>query len=196
MARFAVQVLVAVLGCTLAAPASASPFAHAFKSMSQGPAPAPTAPAPVAPGPIVARPYEGPVVQPYPLQYAGPPPAPTPPNRSLMISGWALLGASYAVTALVGAGIADGRQRCHDPARCERVGYSLLIPLAGPFMAIEPAEHDLAEIFLGFGGVIQVAALIQAIAGTALFIGQSNRRRTASAGRLEPASGVGLRYRF
>jgi len=96
-------------------------------------------------------------------------PPPRSPRKGLMIGGWTMLGASWLFTALVGAIISDSKTICEDPARCQRLGYYMMIPVAGPFMAIGPSNTATGSIFLGLSGVFQTAGLIMGIAGTAQF---------------------------
>ncbi len=175
------SVLASALALSIAAPAAASPYGHVLRSMSQEPGPTAVAPAPAP----VAQPYPAPQPYPGPQPYAtaspypepqpyapGPAPmAPPPrsPRKGLMIGGWTMLGASWLFTALVGAIISDSKTICEDPARCQRLGYYMMIPVAGPFMAIGPSNTATGSIFLGLSGVFQTAGLIMGIAGTAQF---------------------------
>jgi len=187
MSKLLSPIVAAALTCTLATPAIASPFAHGFGHMSQetapvpAPGPAPVAQPytqpyaqPVAPQPVAPQPYYGP--QPYPQQpvvygpppYQGPPPEAAPSRRKgMMVGGWTMLGVSYVFTSLTGAIMADV---CHSTSPCKRVGYYMLIPVAGPFIAIGPAEKATAKVFLGFTGAIQLAGLIMGIVGTVLLV--------------------------
>ena len=203
MSKLLAPFVAATVTCTLATPVLASPYAHGFKYMAQetapaaAPAPAP-APAPVAQPyppqpyppqpypqqpyaaqPVAPQPYYGP--QPYPQQqpYYGPPPAqeveaPRRRGKGMMVGGWTMLGVSYVFTSLTGAIMAD---LCKSTAPCRRVGYYMLIPVAGPFIAIGPAESATAKIFLGFTGAIQAAGLIMGIVGTAQYVADGRQAR-------------------
>lgn len=231
MPKLLSPLLAAAVSLSIATPALASPFASGFRHMSQQSAQDPAAPAPdpnaapaPAPGPApVAQPYAGP--QPYPQQqpYYGPQPYGAqpqpqpypnlPPPRSrrkgMMIGGWTMLGASYLLTAVTGAVIADV---CDNDTRCDRVGFYMLIPVAGPFIAIGPAESASGSIFLGLSGVVQTAGLIMGIVGTAQFVADGRQQQTvlnndgfritrrlrmnASSTPRTPGGMVGLHYRF
>jgi len=197
MSKFLAPVVAATVTCTLATPVLASPYAHGFKYMAQETAPAP-GPAPVAqpaprqpyppqpypPQPVAPQPYYGP--QPYPQQqpYYGPPPAeeverPRRRGRGMMVGGWTMLGVSYVFTSLTGAIMAD---LCKSTAPCRRVGYYMLIPVAGPFIAIGPAQTATGKIFLGFTGAIQAAGLIMGIVGTAQYVADGRQARVNADG--------------
>ena len=219
MRKLLSPILVAALTASLATPALASPYGHVFRHMSQEPAPAPE-PAP-EPGPVVAQPAPAPVgpqpyyePQPYPVQPA-PAPAPAEPRgrrKGMMIGGWVMFGSSYLLTALVGAGIADGKGICSDPARCERLGYYMMVPVAGPFMAIGPSNTASGSIFLGLSGIVQTAGLVMGIVGTAQFVADGRRqqmvlngdgfrlsrnlRMNAGSTPRTPGAMLGLHYRF
>lgn len=191
------SVLAAFIAFTVATPVLASPIAHGLPAMAQETAP--------APGPVVAQPMPAPVAQPvaqpqpYPPQpqpqpYYGPQPAPQPyyatepapayagpkkRRKGMMVGGWVMLGGSYLFTALTGAIIADGKGVCSEPERCNRVGTYMLIPVAGPFIAIGPSNTAVGSFFLGFAGLTQVAGLIMGIAGTAMYVADGRAQEMA-----------------
>lgn len=186
-------VLASALALSIAAPAAASPYGHVFRNMAQEPVSGEVQPTPTpAPGPApIAQPYANPQPypgpqpyaepQPYPPAYPGPAPAAEAPRsrrKGLMIGGWTMLGASYLFTALVGAIISDSKTICEDPARCQRLGYYMMIPVAGPFIATGPSNTATGSIFLGLVGVVQTAGLIMGIAGTAQFVADGRRNQT------------------
>lgn len=190
MSKLLTPILVAVLTGSLATPALASPFGHGLGHMSQEPVAPEAAPVP-APGPApIAQPYPqqvgpqpyDPAAQPYQSYPVNPAPAPQmePPHKrrkGLMIAGWTMFGSSYLLTALVGAIIADGRGICADPARCERQGYYMMVPVVGPFMAIGPSNTASGSGFLGLAGIIQTAGLVMGIVGTAQFVADGRRQQ-------------------
>lgn len=133
-----------------------------------------------------AQPYQ----QPYapPPVYTPPPPPPgysqqvyvtqvqrplaPRPKRGLMIAGISTLAASYAVGLVTGAILID--TKC-----CESAGWSLFIPIAGPFMAT--TRVDKARGALAMLGVVQVVGAGLTIGGAvqyALSVKQ-NARATA-----------------
>ena len=186
------SMLASVLALSIAAPAAASPYGHVFRNMTQEPAPGEVAPAPApAPGPApVAQPYANPQPYPGPQPYAnpqpyppypGPAPAPEAPRsrrKGLMIGGWTMFGVSYLLTALIGAVISDSKTICADPARCQRLGYYMMIPVAGPFIATGPSNTATGSIFLGLVGVAQTAGLVMGIVGTAQFVADGRRHQS------------------
>jgi hypothetical protein len=205
MKSLACSLLTAALSLTLATPALASPFGHVLPAMAQQPGPTaqPVAqpqpypqpqPQPVAqpqpypqpqPQPVAQpQPYPQPQPQPYyapqpyppqPAPYAPPPPT---RRRALMVGGWSLLAGSYLFTALIGAVVSDTKQwACPEQERCNRIGTYMLIPVAGPFIAIGPSESAVGSFFLGFAGIAQTAGLIMGIAGTAQFVADGRRQQ-------------------
>ncbi len=220
-----------VVSFGLSTPAFANPVARGLPAQALQPAdvavevetgPAPAEPQPAPPQPY-AQPYAGPAPQPYydqpgPQPYYGPPgpqpyqEPPQPPKRrkGMMIAGWSLLAGSYIFTAVVGAVISDAKSLCGDPERCRRLGNYMLIPVAGPFMAIGPSQTATGSATLGFVGLVQTAGLIMGIAGTVMFVADGKAHRQAfnrdglrlgkrlrlQAGPTYDGASMGLRYRF
>jgi hypothetical protein len=122
------------------------------------------------------------------VQPGPPPPAPMPmpiqprpnPNRGLglTVSGFAIFGLSYLITA----GSATIAIDAGDP----EVGRPLLIPVAGPFIAASRLDSATLGFGLGFVGVIQMAGLAMGIAGSTI-LAKSRReaRLSASAGGIQ-----------
>jgi hypothetical protein len=96
-----------------------------------------------------------------------------------MISGWVMFGVTYLGTAAIGAGLVDANgYACRDDyARCHAVGRYMLIPVAGPFIAVGPSESALGSIFLVFAGIAQTAGLAMGIAGTAMYVADGKAQR-------------------
>lgn len=120
----------------------------------------------------------------------------------MMISGWSLFAGSYIITALVGAVAYDLGD--------EQLGGALLIPVAGPLIAIPQADTLSGKVFLVIPFLAQTAGLTLGIAGTVMFA-RSGRANTAlnadgvrltrsglrlNAGMSPYGGSVGLRYRF
>lgn len=108
-------------------------------------------------------PQQYPYYQTYPQQYPHAayvpqrvkPRAPGP-RRSLMIAGASVLLASYGVAVVTGAALVDG-----DCRTCEDVGWSLLIPVAGPYIAAGVADKGKGLlVLLGTVQVIGVGLLV------------------------------------
>ncbi|MEZ4452665.1 MAG: hypothetical protein R3B09_24610 [Nannocystaceae bacterium] len=127
-----------------------------------------------------------------------------------LVTGGVLFTVTYGVTALTGAIMHDvGRSRLDDPARAARgeqlvdVGRRLLIPIAGPWIAMPRMSDELGQIGAGFSGVIQAGALILVIAGGVQLGVYSGMKRDGVAlgprlrlsGAFTPEGG-GLRLRF
>ncbi len=139
---------------------------------AQGPAPA-TQPA----GPEV-YPQPAPAAAPQPqAQPQPPPPPPPPPERSrkglgLLISGWSLFGGSYLITALAGAIAYDTGN--------EPLGGALLIPIAGPLIAMPQVDSLSGRIGLAFPFLAQTAGVAMGITG-AVLLARSRRANRAQA---------------
>jgi hypothetical protein len=100
----------------------------------------------------------------------------------MTISGYTLFGTSYLISALIGTISID---YARDIGGTGTYGRRMLIPLAGPFMAIPRADSATGGLFTGFVGVVQVAGFVLGTAG-AIRIGRANRdlRLMADAGGL------------
>lgn len=194
MPKLLQPLLAAVITCSLATPALANPYGHGFRHMAQVTAQDPTTPPPsseVQPAPApapapIAQPYPAqPYAQPQPQPYYGPQPYPPQPapayeqprgrRKGMMIGGWTMLGASYLLTAVTGAVLADA---CPNDRPCDRVGYYMMIPVAGPFIAIGPSQSATGSAFLGLSGLVQTAGLILGIVGTAQFVADGRQQQT------------------
>lgn len=82
------------------------------------------------------------------------------------------LGLSYLLGLLPAAILLDiNKSRCRD---CQQVGAYLFIPVAGPFLAIEPARGGKG--LLGIYGVVQAVGAIMMVAG---IIKYKNSKRAA-----------------
>jgi hypothetical protein len=150
--------VVFALACMLfsaSASAQAAPPAHAY-------------PPAVYPAQPYQQPYPPPVYAPAPpppgysqqIYVTQPRPYAPRPRRGLLIAGISTLAASYAVGLVTGAILID--TRC-----CENAGWSLFIPLAGPFMAT--ARVDNARGALAMLGVVQVVGAGLTIGGAVQF---------------------------
>ena len=154
----------------LAAPA-APPAAATIEVQVVPPAPAP---APVPPGTTVivnatSTPAPAPVPTPAPapvvIQAAAPPPAPPPPaprpkvrtGRGLLAAGLSIAGTTYVVSSLTGALAAD--------LGSPMWGRSMMIPLAGPFIATGFTETYTGAWFTAGLGVAQAAGVLMTIVG-------------------------------
>ncbi|HFE46061.1 MAG TPA: hypothetical protein ENJ18_11315 [Nannocystis exedens] len=115
-----------------------------------------------------------------------PQPQPPPIERAtskrglgLMITGWSLLTASYALTALSGAIVIDTCSTS-DTYDCRKLGRSLMVPVIGPFLATSQIDTMRGRLALAvFPGLSQVAGLSMGIAGSVLF-SRSRRHRMAA----------------
>jgi hypothetical protein len=104
----------------------------------------------------------------------------------MTISGYTMFGTSYLISALIGTISLD---YAADVGGTGRYGRRMLIPIAGPFLAIPRADSATGGLFTGFLGVIQVAGFALGTAG-AIKLGRANRQLRLS------ADAGGLRLQF
>lgn len=104
----------------------------------------------------------------------------------MTISGYTLFGTSYLISALIGTISLD---YAADVGGTGTYARRMLIPLAGPFIAIPRADSATGGLFTGLLGVIQVGGFVLGTAG-AIRLGRANREL-----RLAADSG-GLTLRF
>jgi hypothetical protein len=81
----------------------------------------------------------------------------TEPRKGLVISGAAVLGASYAITVLVAIGYCGPGSEC--------VNGALYIPVIGPFIVAAQAPSTGGATLAAFDGIVQVTGLGLLIAG-------------------------------
>ncbi|KIG13912.1 hypothetical protein DB30_07407 [Enhygromyxa salina] len=101
----------------------------------------------------------------------------------MTISGYTIFGTSYLISALVGTISLD---LAADVGGTGVYGKRMLIPVAGPFLAIPRADSATGGLFTGFLGVVQIGGLVLGTAGAIKF-GRANRqlRLSANSGGLE-----------
>jgi hypothetical protein len=104
----------------------------------------------------------------------------------MTISGYTMFGTSYLISALIGTISLDYASHVGGSGT---YGRRMLIPIAGPFLAIPRADSATGGLFTGFLGVIQVAGFVLGTAG-AVKLGRANRQLRLS------ADGGGLRLQF
>lgn len=189
-----------------AAPAPA-PAAAPAPAPAAAPAPAPVvAPAPAQPYPQQAYPQQpypqqaypqqpypqqayprGYPQQPYPQQYPAysqpypqtvyitqpAKPAAPRPRRTMMIAGVSVLLASYGVAVITGAALLDS------PCCQEDVGWALLIPVAGPYIAAGAADDGRGLLVLL--GTVQVIGVALTIGGAVQYALSKNEAAARNA---------------
>lgn len=123
---------------------------------------------------------------PQPQSYPVVPPPPKKRRKGLMIAGWTLLGTSYLITALAGSITYD---ICRDggDASCRRAGAYLMIPVAGPVIAMSEAE---VRTPLVFPFVIQTTGLIMGIVGTSMYVRDGRQNQFVNAEGVRLAKGL------
>ncbi|PRQ07670.1 hypothetical protein [Enhygromyxa salina] len=95
----------------------------------------------------------------------------------MTISGYTMFGTSYLISALVGTISLD---YAADVGGTGTYGRRMLIPIAGPFMAIPRADSATGGLFTGFLGVVQIGGFVLGTAGAIKF-GRANRQLRLSA---------------
>ncbi len=98
-------------------------------------------------------------------------------GMGMAISGYTLFGTSYLISALIGTISID---YANDVGGSGTYGRRMLIPIAGPFMAIPRADSATGGLFTGLVGVVQVAGFALGTAG-AIRLGRANRELRLSA---------------
>lgn len=121
-----------------------------------------------------------------------------------MTSGFVVLGVSYLTTALAGALVVDGARNdfsrdvsSYERARQEAIGLRLLVPVVGPFVAIDPAPSAAAGLGLAVVGLVQATGLALAVGGIAQNVKYRRhvRRRVAlRAGGADSTSPGGIAF--
>jgi len=89
----------------------------------------------------------------------------------MTISGYTIFGTSYLISALIGTISID---YARDVGGTGTYGRRMLIPVAGPFMAIPRADSATGGLFTGLLGVVQVTGFVLGTAG-AVRLGRANR---------------------
>ena len=110
--------------------------------------------------------------------------------RNGMIAGYVVFGGMYLVSAIVGVFQLQSANT--------QQGQFMLIPLAGPWLAMAWADTDGGAIAYGFVGGLQGLAFVGGVAGMTLFLNRRLRLREMKAS-VAPVPGggtVGLRWSF
>lgn len=119
----------------------------------------------------------------------------TPPKRrkGLMIAGWSIFGSSYLPTAFTGAQIYDwctNNKTGAERRDCRELGTLLMIPVAGPFMAINEVDEATEGYFLALTGAVQTAGFLMGVIGTGQFIRDGKRNDRINAQGVRVAKGL------
>lgn len=204
-----------------AATAAAPTAAPAAAPTAEPPAPVATAPASTP----VAAPATAPATAPAPAPaptvapdcsacQVTPPPRPSLPSddgKGKIIAGACTLGTVYLLTAFGGAamidagkkesGSADNPLTPEDESSPENskaaIGRNLLIPVAGPFMAMRHTDSAKGRFGMAFGGALQITGAVLLTVGLVQRARYKQARRwgvVAQAGR--DGGQVGFRMRF
>ncbi|EDM75155.1 hypothetical protein PPSIR1_07987 [Plesiocystis pacifica SIR-1] len=107
-------------------------------------------------------------------------------GMGMAISGFTMFGTTYLISALIGTISLDYAE---DVGGSGTYGKRMLIPVAGPFMAIPRADSATGGLFTGLMGVAQIGGLVLGTAGAVRF-GRANRQLALS------ASSGGLQLQF
>lgn len=108
--------------------------------------------------------------------------------------GFSVLGGSYLVSSLTGAIVADTR----DDERLERFGRRMIIPVVGPWLALQYTDSATGAWFTGLAGVAQTAGLVVGTIGAVrLARNRADRQRlTFTSSPILGGGQVGLSGRF
>lgn len=111
--------------------------------------------------------------------------------QSLRIGGWATLGSTYILSALIGTIAIDlaGRERIRN------YGYWMVVPVAGPFGAAFQTRSATGALLTTALGAVQVAGLGMALAGGARYR-RLKRELTLTAMPAPGGGHVGMTMRF
>jgi hypothetical protein len=104
----------------------------------------------------------------------------------MTISGFTMFGTSYLISALIGTISIDYANSVDGSGK---YGRRMLIPIAGPFLAIPRSDSATGGLFTGLLGVIQVGGFVLGSAG-AIKYGRAKRQLELS------ASSGGLQLKF
>jgi len=107
----------------------------------------------------------------------------------MIAGGYASFLGVYFVTSLVGVIMADVR---HDNERLHRYGRRLMIPLAGPWMAVGDARSATGAWATGFSGVFQAAGLVLGTVGAIRLGVYRSQTRLSFGGGTMPGGGQGM----
>jgi len=112
--------------------------------------------------PPAAVPPPAPGAPPAPVQYA---PRRIYPRKGMMITGWVMLGASWLLATLIGS-IQNDVCDLTENDRCKSLAKSMIIPVAGPFLAMYYSNSSSQQWGLGVLGASEVLGLVLGIVGT------------------------------
>jgi hypothetical protein len=175
----------------------ANPEVDAKAEIANETATAPQVAPPPAPPPVAAAPTRVQIVQ-RPV----PPPAARrdqPQRRSgLMIAGVFTFGGTYIGTALNGAALYEHCDRAADSGACRQIATKMLIPVVGPFSAIDDSQVRTNQVKLGLLGGLQAAGAAMAVVGAWMHIKDGRNSRFDAQGmrvgkrtRVAPMAGTG-----
>ncbi len=109
-------------------------------------------------------------------------------RKGLMIAGWAVTGGTWAFTGLVGltmiqVGLEADSNPYEECLNCYSAGSRLLVPIAGPFMAIPVADGTDGKVVCFVLGAAQLTGLGLGIGGTARYRKDKEAWRTWKEGQ-------------
>ena len=140
----------------------------------------PPAPSELPPPPAVSAPERAYGPRPANRQRARPPSR----SKGLLIAGIATLGGTYLFSALVGAMLLSGLVTPPGATclNCETAGIPLLIPIAGPWIALPHAnEATGGQVVMAILGIAQAAGVILTGVGIAVFATSGPKREESLA---------------
>ena len=161
------------------------------------PNPEPSAAPPPQPAPTADW-NESPQFTPTPAP-ADAPPAPRPsrrrstPGLGMLISGFSIFGATWLLSAFIGAAAVDTADddADYDADRRRDFGTRLMIPVGGPFAAAFVAPRATGALVATLDGVAHVAGLTLGIVGSVM-LGRARARQDRMTVGFTPAPGGGF----
>lgn len=205
----------------VAAPAEGSKAAVAEAQAEEAQADGPTEPAASAPTGTIAPTFTPVAAPPPPPVVVAAPPRPTGPQLNkhaepLLAAGLGGFAGIYLLTAYAGAatidkardisrsdtGYADGygygTSRSRDGKMTRNRGRALLIPVAGPFIAMHFTNSARRKYWQAVNGGLQAGSLAMAIIGTRMYAKhrRAKRRAQVTASASPEGAQLGMSMRF
>jgi hypothetical protein len=91
-------------------------------------------------------------------------------RSGLMVAGLFTFGGTYIATAINGAYIYEHCDRARDEGACRQMSTKMLIPVAGPFMAMKDSSVRSNQVKLGILGGAQAAGALMSVAGIVMHV--------------------------
>lgn len=113
-------------------------------------------------------------------------------GSGLLAAGILTFGTGYAVSGINGAWLYRRCDEAADESRCRKVAKELLIPVAGPWMAMDDVRSTKSKVKLGVQGGAQSLGLLMTFVGASVAIHDARERRILNEHGVRVAEGVRL----